>query len=240
MTDTRPASPSSRPARGVSLVKRTDRAQQRPGMTSRLSNTYLQDSAKLAGLLKMSQIALVAGLLILAALLTNFSSTHYRIFGTTTDGKLTALPPLDRDLGENTVELWLMNAIQQIQTMGFHDYQLRLQEIRPYFTDAGWESFNRYQRMPYGSIPSLRNMLENDYLVMWPRINKPPQVQRKEVIGGIFTYDMRVEMTLNLNSSASVANQLVDRVDITVERVPPEINPAGIAISRWRANRNRY
>lgn len=230
------ASTSSSTRSGVSLIKRSDRAGKGPP-SARLSNTYLQDEATLAGMLRLLLFVVVAGLVVLVGLLANFSSTNYRVFATTNEGKLTALPPVQRELGDNVVLLWVMDVVNQATTMGFHDYQLRLQEIRPYFTDRGWESFNRYHRTSLDNLPNTRIMLDNDHLVMWPRVTRPPQISRKEVVGGIFTYEIRTEIMLNRNSDLTGTVPVPEIIDITVERVTPEVNASGLAISRWRASR---
>jgi len=220
--------------RGVSLTKRTDRNAGRGNSIARLTNTYLQDSSKLTSTLRLINFAAVATLIILIGLLANFSSTNYRVFATTAEGKLTALPPVEKDLGENTVLLWAADAISPIMTMGFHDYNIRMREIRSFFTDRGWDSYNRFLRAPiFNNMPGLRSLLENDRAVFWIRQVKPPQILRREVIGGIFTYEIRSALAINIVTS-STPQSLPLQIDITVERVPPEVSASGLAISRWR------
>jgi len=217
----------------VSLAKRSDRQNQRTVVTARLSNSYLQDGAKMASILRYLQLALIAGLLIVMSMLVSFSRQEFRVFPTSVDGKLIVLPPLSRDLGDNTVLLWLTDILRLANTMGHHDFRLRLEDIRPYFTERGWESFNRYMRAHNRHYPSLRVLLEDYKMISIPRIGRPPQILRKGVVSGIFSYDIRADVFMRrVSLYAPWENQVT--FDIGIERVPTDINPSGIAITRWR------
>jgi hypothetical protein len=230
---TRPAAST-----GVNLTKRTDRSVQAKMGMARLSNGFLQDGAKIAALLRYTQLLFILGSIVLFAQLVIFTKVETRIFPTTVDGKLTTLPAPNRDIGSNTVLLWLMDALTQINTMGFHDYQMRLEEIRPYFTDRGWESFSRYLRGPQVNLPSIRSMLENDRLTLLPKFRRPPEIIRKGIVGGVFTYDVRARMLLLRDAVGAKADANLI-LDVNIERVPGEVNSSGIAIARWRVTNEK-
>lgn len=223
----------TRSIRPVSLVKRSDKLGPRGPVAARLGASFQQDTAGKVQLLKYLQYAILAGFILLIALLANFSTTNYRLFATTAEGKLTAPPPLDQELGDNIVNLWLVDAMSKIMTMGFHDYKLRLLEIRPLFNDRGWDSFVRFQRTAVDGQPNIRASLENSYLLMGGRPNSPPQIVEKSLISGVYTYKMQIEMMINTYGAPyeSVRRQVFE---IVVERVKPEVNPNGIAIAQWR------
>ncbi len=229
-------SAASRP-RKVSLAKRSDNSGVRGPVQAKIGAAFQQDAAKSILLLKYMQYAVMAGLVILVVMLANFSTTSYRLFATTAEGKLTIPPPVDQEIGDNVVALWLVDAMTKTLTMGFHDYQLRLLEIRPIFNDRGWDSFTRFQRTPYGTRPAIRAGLENNYLMMKCRPSAPPQILEKSLISGVFTYKIQVKMyvTRYLDGTESSGNEVFE---VLVERVKPEINPAGIAISQWRYTGN--
>jgi hypothetical protein len=223
----------------VTLVKRSDRATQAKMAITRLSNAYMQDGAKMASYLRYAQILFIVGSIVALLQLVNFNRVETRIFPTTVDGKLTTLPPPNRDIGNNTVLLWVMDALTLINTMGFHDFTLRMEEIRPLFTDRGWESFNRYMRGPQLNMPSIRSMLENDRLVLTPKFRRPPEVIRKGTVGGILTYDVRARVTITRDGINNIQDSAIYIIDINIERVPSEISSSGLAIARWRVTRER-
>lgn len=224
---------SSRSPKGVSLVKRTDRATARSIRNARLSNAYLQDGAKTLSLLRILNTIAVAGLIILVGLLTHFSSSATRILPTTSDDKLITPPPVDEPVDENIVSLWLVNVMTHSTTMGFHDYQMRFKEIRPSFTDRGWESFMRYMKTSYGGRPSIISRLDNDRLVLYGDPAQAPQILQRGLVNGVYTYIVRYVAQVQ---ETSIVNGATPRytIDVSIERVKADVNPSGLAISQWR------
>lgn len=224
---------ASQSPKGVSLVKRTDRTVARGVRNSRLSNAYLQDGAKTLSLLRILNTVAVAGLIILVGLLTHFSSSATRILPTTSDDKLITPPPVDEPVDENIVGLWLVDVMTQATTMGFHDYQMRFKEIRPFFTDRGWESFMRYMKTSYGGKPSIISRLDNDRLVIYGTPVQAPQILQRGLVNGVYTYIVRYIAQVQ---EASIVNTASPRytIDISIERVKADVNPTGLAIAQWR------
>ena len=230
-----PASPAqtSRPPKGVSLTKRTDRAASRSIRNSRLNNAYLQDGARTLSLLRILNTIAVAGLIVLVGLLTHFSSSATRILPTTSDDKLISPPPVDEPVDENIVSLWLVDVMTQSTTMGFHDYQIRFKEIRPSFTDRGWESFMRYMKTSYGGKPSIISRLDNDRLVLFGTPVQAPQILQRGLVNGIYTYIVRYIAQVQETSVTGGASPRYT-IDVSIERVKADINPTGLAVSQWR------
>ena len=229
-----PISKTQRP-RGVSLVKRTDFNGRSGPPTARQGISFTLDNASLARILKYMQILMVIGAVIVTVLLSNFSATRYRLFATTNEGKLYAPPPINQEIGDNIVNLWLVNAMTKTLTMGFHDYQLRLMEIRPLFNDQGWESYSKFLRSPYDDSPSLRSMLENSHLMVEANPRSPPQILEKSLIGTAYTYRISIKVTLELHGVTTTKDGArTNTFELLLKRVPPEINPSGIAIAQWR------
>ncbi len=230
MSDVRLSHSGSTP---VSLVKRTDRAVGRGPNAGRLTNAYLQDCARQVVLLKFQQYTTVICLVILILLLANFSSTNYRVFATSREQTLTALPPVDQEVMDNVLSLWIADSMIKVTTIGFHDYDMRLAEIRNLFTDRGWESFSRFLRSSYDGRPSIRSALETGRLIMWGAPSAPPQILQRGLVSGVMTYRVRMEMDVKFGWVKTLP-KLPQFVELTVERVRPEINPAGLAIAQWR------
>jgi len=228
MTSNRTAVP-----RKVSLVKRSDQQGQRGPAAARMGAAFQQDTARSLQILQYMQFAIVGGLVLLIVLLANFSTTNSRLFATTAEGKLIIPPPVDQEAGDNIVNLWLVDSMTKIMTMGFHDYQTRLLDIRPLFNDRGWESFSRFHRTPYAGHAALRNELETQYLMLKARLRSPPMIIDKSLIGGVFTYRVQIKLgvTRYINGTDLEA---WETFELIIERVKPEVNPSGIAIASWR------
>lgn len=219
--------------KGVSLVKRTDKAAIKSIRISKLNNAYLQDGSKYLGYLRILSIVSVFGLIVLVALLTNFSASKTRVMPSTSDGKLITPPPIEDALDENIVTLWITDVMTQSMTMGFHDYQIRFKEIRPFFSDRGWESFMRYMKTSFSGRPSLISRLDNDRLIFFGSPSQTPQILQSGLSSGVYTYTLRYGANLQENSSFGTAGSRMT-FDLSIIRVRSEINPAGLAIDQWR------
>lgn len=233
MAQTYTSSQTTEPRKNVSLVKRTDKAAVKSIRISKLNNAYLQDGSKYLGYLRILSIVCVLGLIMLVGLLTNFSTSKTRIMPTTSDGKLITPPPIEDAVDENIVTLWITDVMTQSTTMGFHDYQIRLKEIRPFFSDRGWESFMRYMKTSFYGRPSIISRLDNDRLVFFGAPSQTPQILQSGLSSGVYTYTLRFGASIQ---EASTAGNGSGRpvFDLSIVRVSSDINPAGLAIDQWR------
>lgn len=79
----------------------------------------------------------------------------------------------------------------------------------------------------------MRSLLENSYLIMYPRPDKPPLPLRKGIVSGVFSYDLRFQTQI-VRDSVDVKVNNTEILELTVERVPNEVNTEGLAISQIR------
>jgi hypothetical protein len=231
--------PLPQPKKGVSLAKRGDAPLVGKGANiSRLVSIYNQDGAKRLVLLKYAQVGIIVALIGLIALTIDFTAVKVRIFATTAEGKLYSPPPVDQELGDNAAALCVTDALYRIMTMGYHDKDIRLSQNRIYFTEQGWESYTRYLRTSNDGQPSVRSQLDNDFMTMWLTNNDPPEILQKILVSGVFTYNIRIGLSVvkAIRGQETIRREIYE---ITLMRVPPEVNPQGLAIARWRFVANR-
>ncbi len=63
-----------------------------------------------------------------------------RAFAASPDGRIIELVPLDAPImNEQALRNWIVTAVTEAFTMGHHDWQLRLTQVREFFTDEGHE-----------------------------------------------------------------------------------------------------
>lgn len=218
-------------AKPVSLVKKTDIQRNRQSYF-RLNNNFLRDRARFMVVLKFQQYLTVILLCILFGLLFGVVSTNYRVFATSNNGTLVPNPPIDQEVQESTLMTWVVTTVLEASTIGFFDYELRFQQLRSAFTDQGWESYNRFLRTSFNKKTSVRAELENGHILLQPKITTPPQILRRGLVGGVMTYHIQLEITIR--SVWSEDMRIPKTLDLIVERVTPEINSDGLAISQWR------
>ena len=65
-----------------------------------------------------------------------------RVVAATPDGRIIALTQLSEPvMTQAALQSWVVTAITEAFTLGFHDYQMRAGQIREYFTDAGYAGY---------------------------------------------------------------------------------------------------
>lgn len=227
------------PSGKVSLVKESDPTA-REGLrnSARLLATYRTDRLFLVRLVPLLNYLTIASLVLMIGLMLNFSSTNFRVFPTTQEGRLTAPPALDEDVGDNVVAFWTVGVIYRSMMMGFHDYQIRMERARPYFTDLGWTSFNAYLNATQNRLPSLMTRLKTGFWTMTPRLSETPTVIEKSLIGGVYTYKVRAAITLSTDGLSNSGGML-QVLDLTIERTDDPSQPQGLVISQWRLSRGQ-
>jgi len=68
----------------------------------------------------------------------------FRYFPVDRQGRLLQeMAPLDRvQHSEADIIVWASTHATRVFTFGFHDFQMRMQDVKPYFTDEGWTQFD--------------------------------------------------------------------------------------------------
>ena len=65
-----------------------------------------------------------------------------RVVAATPDGRIIELTQLSEPvMTQAALQSWVVTAITEAFTLGFHDYQMRAGQIREYFTEAGYEGY---------------------------------------------------------------------------------------------------
>lgn len=164
----------------------------------------------------------------------NLHSTVYVTVAATADGRLVPLTQLSEPIMTTaSLQTWTVTAVTEAFTLGHHDWQMRLSEVRERFTDAGYESF-------------VNELEESRFL---QRIRDRLQVSSAVAKGAAVVTDTRLHgdrliwvlefpfiVTFEAGSSRK-SQELV--AEVLVMRVPLWEREAGIAIAQLIATRGR-
>ncbi len=233
-----PPRPSYADYKPVSLVKKTDQSSKSlQRNTARFITFFRQDGLFLLRLIPLINILSGISVVALVVLLLSFSSAGIRVFPTTSYGSLVSAPPVEVDVGDNVVSLWVVTAVYKILTMGFHDYQMRIDNSRVFFSDAGWSSYMSYLNLSVGRATSTMAFLQEDYATILPTLAAPPYILQKGLVGGVYTYTVRARVELALGGGIKESNSRSQVVDLTIERTVDPASIGGLVISKWRADR---
>ncbi len=233
-----PPRPSYADYKPVSLVKKTDLSSNSlQRNTARFITFFRQDGLFFLRLIPLINILSGVSVVALVVLLLSFSSAGIRVFPTTSYGSLVSAPPVEVDVGDNVVSLWVVTAVYKILTMGFHDYQMRIDNSRVFFSDAGWSSYMSYLNLSTGRSTSTIAFLQEDYATILPTLAAPPYILQKGLVGGVYTYTVRARVDLAIGGGIQETGTRSQVIDLTIERTVDPASIGGLIISKWRADR---
>jgi hypothetical protein len=176
------------------------------------------------------QSVIVAALCLLLIFLAPFMRPIYHYAARDQSGNE---QPLDAMLVPNMTDQavlsWSVNSVTEIMTFGFGDVlsQVGLQKAR--FTPTGWDSFvTAFQKA------KILETFKNNQLVLTTVpsdtaviLSQGPNLQ------GIYQWKVQVPVIMNYVTNNNVPKARRGLVTLTIVRVPPDQNIAGIAIKNW-------
>ena len=179
------------------------------------------------------------GLLVLAVMLSSAvvglvlkDRPADRAYAATPDGRLIALTPLtDPVMTQAALQSWVVTAVTEAFTMGFHDYQLRVGQVREYFTEEGYDG--------YVAQLEASRMLERikEYRQVTAAVARGAPVITHATLWqgrGVWTVETPILVTFHAGNRDE-SERLV--VKVLVMRVEREERPAGIGIQQLIAER---
>ena len=191
-------------------------------------NAFYRDGYRL-----LLRISIIQGLIIVllsGAIITMLLAmdTRFIYFATSTDGRIINIVPLNEPYRTPAdVVRWSALKAQEVMRFGFSDYRQRLQESANNFTPSGWESFTKALKEA-----RILEAVEARKLVVTLDIEAAPEIRRKFVRDGVYTWDLLFPVVIKfdgLEPPGAIRANLVLRV----VRVSTLQNSEGISIEQW-------
>ena len=176
-------------------------------------------------------IAALAGLL--AAALPFFQPI-IRYYAISPERQVTMMVPLDLpNLTNRAILSWSANAVTEIMTIGFGDFDAKLGAQRNRFTANGWDAF----RTAFLANKIDQALRQHQLVLTTVPADTPVIVSQGENDEHAYQWkvQMPVTMTYATNNNRSVPSAAV--VELTITRVPYERSATGIAIDSWKQTR---
>lgn len=191
------------------------------------------------GYQSLMKIAIAQGVvvLILAFLVTYkmfIEPPPVRYFATTNDGKILEMSPLNEpSLNDPAVLSWTAQAAADVMTFSFLDYQRRLSQSAPYFTQPGWDGF--LQAIQESRF--LEGVKVNQQIVTAVPADAPVIVDRKkpDEPGDKFYWRVQLPMIITFTSGEKTQSKR-QLLNLVIVRVSPLENPSGLGIEQWVAS----
>lgn len=173
-------------------------------------------------------IAALSGALLLG---TPFFLPIYQYYARNTKDEVLKLVPLTApNMTNGAILSWATTSITEIMTLGFGDYKVKLPQQRFRFTPEGWDAFAKtFDKLKIGE-----KFQENQLVLTTVPSNTPVVVQQGPNEQHVYQWrvQMPVIMTYATNNNLTSRERAI--VDLTIIRVNPQQNPAGIGIDSWR------
>jgi len=172
-------------------------------------------------------IAILASILLIG---TPFFRPVYMYYARNPEAQVMALVPLTLpNMTNRAVLSWATNSITEIMTIGFGDFQIRLNAQRPRFTPEGWDSFTKaFVRQKIGQTFRDQQMVLTTVASGTPVIVAQGVNEKR-----IYEWHVQMPVIMTYATNNNVTQRAPSIIELTIVRVPAEQSPSGIGISAW-------
>jgi len=143
------------------------------------------------------------------------------------NGQTLSLEPYQEpNLLPDTILRFASKAAVTAYTFDFVNYKKEIALARPYFTDAGWQSY-------LSSVQGLIDTIVKNQLFVYGIISGTPVIANEgDLPGRGYVWRVQIPLLVTYEASTGPVNRNY-YVVITVVRVPTDINPQGIGIDQF-------
>lgn len=190
-----------------------------------LAREKYESLMRLVYILAALQIVCIVGMIYLA------NRPVKEIFiATNSAGKLTELEVLDRPIqSDREILQWTTTALTKAYTLNFANQAQQKIDLRPYFTDTGWKSYeNALTRAGF-----IENLVNSRYTTT-AVASAAPVIVTDGNVGNGHGWRLQVPLTVSYRSAGVDTTQNM-MVDVTVVTRPEAENPSGLGIAQMVA-----
>lgn len=143
------------------------------------------------------------------------------------DGKTKALLAADEpNLQPDTIIRWASKAAVAAYTFDFVNYNKQINEVRPYFTDGGWQDY-------LASVKGLIGTIVQNQLFVTGVVSGTPVISNQgQLTSSGYTWRVQIPFLVTYQTSERLTKTSY-YVVITIVRVPTSVNPQGIGIDQF-------
>jgi intracellular multiplication protein IcmL len=143
------------------------------------------------------------------------------------DGKTKQLVAADEpNLLPDTILRWASKAAVAAYTFDFVNYNNQINDVRPYFTDAGWKDYLASVRGLIGTI------VQNQLFVTGVVSGTPVISNQGQLSATGYTWRVQIPFLVTYQTSEHLTKSSY-YVVITIVQVPTSVNPQGIGIDQF-------
>lgn len=136
--------------------------------------------------------------------------------------------PLDKpNMDTSAILSWAAQAVTDIMTARYDNYQKRLQRCSHNFTKTGWESFAAAMQRSriLDQVHSLKQMAV-------AKLTAPPQLVKEGPALGKYRWSVKIPLEMTYTDEKATHTATMS-LDLVVERVSTSENGSGLSIASW-------
>jgi intracellular multiplication protein IcmL len=191
-------------------------------------NSFYRDGYRLMlriSLILWAIIGLLAATLVTLALTVQTRSVY---FATNSEGRIIPIVPLDQPFRSRAdIIAWTTSTVKKAMQFNYSDYRLRLQDARAFFTATGTDSF--FKALNDARI--LEATAARKLLVRMD-IDAAPEVVQEGVRDGVYTWYLRMPVTITYDGAEPLAPQTAKLI-VQVVRISTLVSSGGIGIEQF-------
>jgi len=174
-------------------------------------------------------IAVLAALILFSG---PFFQPVYHYYAVDPAGQVASLTGLTApNMTNQAVLSWSINAVTEIMTIGFGDFETKLNRQRLRFTPEGWDSFRRGFLKQDIAATFKRNQL---VLTTVPS-NVPVILSQGRNPDNVYEWKIQLPVIMTYTTNNNMTSRQHSIVTLTIVRVSTTHNPDGIAIKTWHS-----
>jgi intracellular multiplication protein IcmL len=178
----------------------------------------------------------VAAVAIIVAIIGFQTKLPPQYIPVTEEGRLLPIIPLSRaSVDDSEIGAFTIEAIKSINTFDYINWRNQLPLSADYFIPKAWTAF-----MDELSDRKTLNAILDRKMIVTPNIISAPEVVRQGVDGGIYTWQVEIDVRIDyrahvISTTGGVdsGNRQEGTIRLIIQRVPSTINSRGIAIQSY-------
>jgi intracellular multiplication protein IcmL len=133
------------------------------------------------------------------------------------------------NMNNEAILAWAAQAVTDVLTFGFHDYNKRFEQTHKNFSPEGWTSF-----LTSITKSNFLGIVEEKKQILTTILSAPPELKWFGVTEGRQTWVVQMNYVMKTRAGGSSSSRK-GGVLLWIVKMPTEQNPMGLGIQTWRS-----
>ncbi|WP_419901131.1 DotI/IcmL family type IV secretion protein [Kiloniella sp.] len=160
-------------------------------------------------------------------------SPEDKFFPVGPNGEVIPIQPLTSpNRSDAQLRAWTIEAVMECSTFGFHDFALRLEQCREYFTNDGYQGYRNALNNPANQIEE--RIIDKRQVMSAVASGTPQIINKSKPDAPVHWWRVEIPVTLTFEKG-NKTKTIRQKIELIITRVDTSERLSGIGISQWRA-----